>query len=300
MISIYISPFHVNGDQVHYIKVYNMLGGTDLQTGRQLYIQHIFSFEYIHFLITWIFANLGFDKIIAMSFMNAVLTAFFANFLMTKTSNYTLIFVLVITNVYLYTMFFTLEKLKFGFIFLLAGILYKRKSLLLISCMSHVQVLFLNLSYLISHYLHGLKISNRLSIKKSTVITLFIGMLVFLFIFYALFRYIMLKYAFYNSNFGSLQFESILACVSIGAFTFFLSDQQKLCLFYFTFLCFMITLVGAERLNMFAVFGCFFFIRFRSMHERNGLVFNLGLLLLSTYLAYKSYHYLRIVVLYGG
>ena len=86
----------------------------------------------------------------------------------------------------------------------------------------------------------------------------------------------------------------------ISIFTLFFSEKKAACFFYFVILFFMILMVGAERLNMFAVFGCFYFVRFRGVYERNGLIFVTGLLLLSTYLAYKSFSYINMLILYGG
>ena len=152
LLSFIVSPYHFNGDQVHYQKVYSALKETDIWTGRQIYLYNISSYEYVHFLVVWVSSNLNFNKTIVMSVMNALLTALFTQFLLRKTENRVLVFALVVTNVYIYTMFFTLEKLKFGFIFLLLAINFRKQLWLIFSSFAHVQILFIVINY----FYHGI------------------------------------------------------------------------------------------------------------------------------------------------
>lgn len=299
-ISYVISPFHIAGDQVHYNKVYNSVRGEDVFTARQIYLRYIFSFEYLHFGLVWIFSNLGFDKVFIMSILNSAVAVLFARFLLIKSYNPIVVVILLFSNVYLYAMFFTLEKLKVAFLFLLLAVNFRSKFWVLLSCLTHIQVAFVFFSWLISQFLDRFLASrgvifNSLSLFK---FLFFAGFSLFFFSFLKV--YIFSKFAFYSADFGLSGFYDISLAALIGSIAFFFSGFRAVCFFYFLILCFAIIAVGPERLNMFAVFGFLFFTRYRNFSERNGFFFVLCLLVLSVFLALKSYHYLKLVIVFGG
>ena len=62
LFSLYVAPFHRNGDQAHYLAAYEEMRGLNLNDGLMVYQSYLFTEEPIHFLISWFFSNVGMSK----------------------------------------------------------------------------------------------------------------------------------------------------------------------------------------------------------------------------------------------
>ena len=144
IMSIIITPLYYEGDQIGYTNAYNDMRGTNITDGFFIYQNNITTIEPIHFGLTWFFANIGFDKNIIMSLANCLLSLLVVKiFQKFKTNNF-IIIAIVLSNFYLYVLYFSAERLKFSFIFLsLAVINFKNRKLLilflLLSIFTHLQ-----------------------------------------------------------------------------------------------------------------------------------------------------------------
>lgn len=75
-VSLLLSRFYVGGDQFGYHRAYGLIEGLGLADGFFIYERNISGAEYIHFLLSLLGSNLGIDKNILMSLLNAFLTVF--------------------------------------------------------------------------------------------------------------------------------------------------------------------------------------------------------------------------------
>ena len=123
--SIFLAPFHVNGDQIHYSAAYEAMEGLNLNDGLIVYQSHIFTNEPVHFFVSWFFANVGMSKNVTMTTFNSILVILFAKILLIRKYPKWLILILIF-NSYLMVLFFTLERNKLAFIFIFALILYRK------------------------------------------------------------------------------------------------------------------------------------------------------------------------------
>ena len=124
--SLYIGPLYVLGDQVHYRSVYENLAELSLVDGYIYYNSALDSLEFVHFFLSWL-ASRFLDKDLFVAIANALLAwVAFGVFQKWKASVFIAV-LLVLTNYYLIAMYFSAERLKFGFIFLGLSFLYIEK-----------------------------------------------------------------------------------------------------------------------------------------------------------------------------
>jgi len=144
ILTIVISPWHYGGDQIVYQKVYSNVNGLDLREALAYYSGQIASVEITHFVYIFIFSNLNIDKIYAMAFANSILGFLVVKLWIRHFKGSLPGLFFIITNYYILALFFTLERLKFGIIFiLLAALTYnniKKFLLVILSIISHLSL----------------------------------------------------------------------------------------------------------------------------------------------------------------
>jgi hypothetical protein len=146
--SLVIAPWHIGGDQIVYQNTYNYIGGLNIVDAITHYQGQIASLEIIHFIYTYFCSTLNIDKLVSMAFANALL-GFYSTKAMFKffhLPGWALL--LILSNYYLLSLFFTLERLKFGVIFLVIAIVHFKNiiirfSSLLLSILSHFSIILL-------------------------------------------------------------------------------------------------------------------------------------------------------------
>lgn len=150
-LSIFFMPLYIGGDQEFYRRVYeNVATNNSLLSSYTYYTSGLGATEIVHFLLILISSEFGISKDIIMSSFNSLLY-FFAYKLCCKLGAYKLVsFVIVISNYYLYVMAFSAERLKFGFVFLFAFLLYQNRLFLFLSLLSHFQIALIFISSLAS------------------------------------------------------------------------------------------------------------------------------------------------------
>lgn len=301
-ISVIIAPYHVHGDQVHYTKAYNAMRDLDLADAFHAYRRIIFSFEPIHFFVSWVFSNLGFDKTFVMAALNGLLAALFGRFLLGRTKSYFIVVMLVFSNPYLYATFFTLEKLKVSMIFLLLFLNYRVKLFGILAVFAHLQVGLLMGIYLASRYLSRLRFSAfRKLLHSRNILRIVISALIAVGGALMFYDYAFKKIIFYMSREGVGSLLALVPTLVIFILTFITTNQsRKEVAWYFTILAAVIFFIGGDRVNMFVFFGFLYFTSYRLHTSINGMVFLSAILLSAVYLGYKSYRYLDMVVNTGG
>jgi hypothetical protein len=302
VLSMTIAPYHVNGDQVHYTKAYDAMRGLGLADAFRAYRSKIFSFEPVHFFVSWIFVNLGFDKTIAMSGLNGLAAALLGRFFLIRTHNYALVFVLVFSNQYLYAIFFTLEKLKIAIIFLLLFLNFRLRIFGVLAAFAHLQIALLFAIYFSASTLASVRL-NRFGnfLKRRTIIPTMILLIILAAGGFMFFNYSVVKLTYYMSRDGVGGISAAAPAIAVGIVTLLATNHnRKLGMWYFTILAVLIVVIGGDRINMYAFFGFFYFTIHRGKKVFEGAVFTGAFALCSLYLGYKSYNYLFTVINFGG
>ena len=158
--SLFIFQYYVDGDQRFYTPFYNYCldGNFDIHSKFECYKEMVGSQEPIYFLISYIFSFFS-SKIFFTSITNAILTFLLIQIIFkyyrVGWDRHIFIF-LIIFNYYMLGLYFSTERLKFGFIFFFVALCinYKRPLFFLIAVLSHIQMLFavvpVAISYLIN------------------------------------------------------------------------------------------------------------------------------------------------------
>jgi hypothetical protein len=287
LFSLIISNYYVDGDQIYYSEAYDSLKGYNMFEGLLIYRSKILSDEPIHFILIWIFSNLGIDKNIIMSLVNAVLTFILIRILLRWNVVNFIIITLLTTNFYLYVLFFSAERLKFSILFILLSVFFidKKKTSIffaLLSVITHTQTALIFVANFFGQTMSKLVRLNRLNWNRFNY-GKFLTLIFFLTIFLFLKDHLYSKFFIYSDM---SQSKSIITNVWQSLVFLFLS------LFYSkkwfeTFSMFIImilaaSLVGSDRITILS----YFLFMHHALKINRGI--NFGVLLSIFYLGFKS------------
>lgn len=296
--SLFIGNLYVDGDQIYYTEAYRLVKGLDLVEGFFLYRSQISSEEPIHFFIIWIFSNIGVEKNLLMSLMNAFLILVITRILLIWKVNRFIIFSTIVTNFYILVLFFSAERLKFSIIFILLSILIinKKKTSLffaILSVLTHTQT-----SLLIIASSFGNFMSNILNINKSFFLNLNFWKLIFIIFFgvtlFLLKEHLSSKFSSYSDISKSKSFiENAWQSIIFLLFSLWYSKRRVATFFLFTIIILSASLVGSDRITILAYF---FFMSYALRINRG---FNLGVVLSIIYFGFKSTIFLSNIFQFG-
>ncbi|MFN3900083.1 MAG: hypothetical protein ACK4ML_06920 [Alishewanella aestuarii] len=280
LFSYYMYHVYVGQDLALYAYYYENLTN-DIFESFLFYNRTLGSEEPIYFLITFFFKGYV-SKELLMSFSNFFL-AFFLSRLVLNTNVNILVWFSVVTNYYIWVLYLPAERLKFGFIFILASLhlLKMRHFFYALSVMSHVQsfiAIYLIFSFRAKSYVIGF-------FKKPfrAFFGLFFLVVLFGSLFLLLKSQLFLKVeAYYSKGFdisGALK-VFVFMVLSFISFKKYLNKFDLISVFFPLLV--LAFLLGGERIVMFAV--CFFIAL--SLYYRKGK--NLSFLIVSFYFLLKS------------
>ena len=121
--SLYIGPFYILGDQLHYREIYKNLSEFGLVDGYVYYTSTIDSLEFVHFFFSWL-ASSHLEKDLFIALANGVLAWISLTLFQKWKASLFIAAFLVVTNYYFIAMYFSAERLKFGFIFVGLSFIY--------------------------------------------------------------------------------------------------------------------------------------------------------------------------------
>lgn len=298
LLSFVISPYHVNGDQEYYNKAFLAAKGFGFFDFIPVYQSIVFTAEYPHAFILWIVSYLGLAKVFFMSLANGFLAFLFAKLLRAKGYSYTLVFCIIFSSFYTYTLFFTLERLKFAFIFLFLFLLTSRKIFLFFAPLAHLSLIIPVFAAMQSRLLADAlpRLFSRLFLGKTYVYSGLIFLSLGSLVSGLFYQHIVDKQYLYTLE--SVEPTRILLYIlSFGLFLAIAlicsSNKLEICIF-FAILFLPAAMFDAQRFNMFAYFG-FLFYSNPVKHINNSFV-----LLLCSYLGFRSINYFHIIVTQGG
>ena len=289
--SIYLFPYYIAGDQEHYRYVYYELSNISIKDGYIFYNENLSSYEFVHFLIVWLFSGF-FEKDILMSFFNAFLSLSVINFMRQRNVSFFIVAIVILSNYYLFVNYFSAERLKFGLIFFFLSLScsskVNRSLFALVTVFSHVQFIIIYASLLANSFIKGLL--RFIALGKIPKYALFSLFLIFC-LFFFLREQIVSKFLAYYSA-GSI--ANIYKLLVFYFLSLFYSQDKKKVLLSFLPLIFVAYFIGDSRINM---FGYFIFMYYALQVNRG---FNLGVIFTSAYFSYKTYVFCLLMIKYGN
>ena len=294
--SLYVGQFATEGDQVTYRAIYEEIGKLSFNEATLFYFRSINSNEIVHFFFSFIFSSNGINKDLFIAISNGVLAYVSAAVLLQFNASKIIVFAIVLTSFYFNVLYFSAERLKFGFIFLMLSILFKDRKVLfsLTSIFSHAQMTINYLAFLFSLLVKQVKrilVSGKISknIFVITFVTLICGVLIWLFS--ELGPHIIEKFQDYHKE---IQLFDIAKILSIMCLAVFYSKNSWEAFWTFVPIVVLVSLLGSDRI---LIVGYFLFLYY-GLQVNRGL--NLGVISTSIYFSLKSIGYLKGIIYFGN
>jgi len=300
IISLILGNLYVGGDNNGYRAIYNGISDLDIVDAYYLYNYVITTVEFVHFIFVWIASNLGIDRIFFLSMCNTLLAGLLIKVFDNLKVNFLVTSFFILTNFYLYVLFFDTQRLKFGFIFFLLFFLFRKKYALsffffILSIFSHLQILILFLGKALQLFINEVKpLLFKLQFKQSLLFVLPI----IVFILFAInatqisgIPYLFFKIMAYGGDRNLFDFLRMTIFFLIALY--YTKDRSET-LIYFLPLFIAVYFVGGDRMNMIGYIFCLYYC----LPYRAGL--NLGVLITSLYFLYANIGFVSKIILYGN
>lgn len=294
ILSIVLAPSYIYGDQAHYRKIYDGLSGLSIDDAYIFYKANLDSKEPGYFFLAWLSSNLNIDKDHFVIFFNVVLSFFAYKFLLKRGGHPSIVFILVSFSYYSYVLFFAAERLKFGVILLLIGLVVAKKSIIyyLLSVITHSQMIIVYTSSFIlkiktdiSNFFITFKVSKRFLIFIISVLTIS----AFIFIFMQ--EHLLSKFDSYFELRNLLELSKLFAFFVLSCF--YAKNKSDVIAFFLPLLFFTL-IFGGERVNFIGYFAFLYF----SIHYKKG--FNFGIILTTLYFVYSGSNFACNILEYGN
>lgn len=291
--SLYIGPLYVLGDQVHYRKIYEGLAGLPFVDGYIFYTSSIDSLEFVHFFLSWLASRIV-EKDFFIAIANALLAwVAFGVFEKWKASVF-VASLLVLTNYYLVAMYFSAERLKFGFIFMALSFIYLERVFLFylfsfFALISHAQTIIVYFAL----FFKGLcEQFLRFSLTGRVSKFFFIILVMLLLPTALIFEQLLSKFnSYYEGIRGADELIRVFVFMSLAIY--YAKDKaEAICIFLP--LVVTVMLVGGDRVNLLAYFAFLYY----ALPVNKG--FNFGVLFTGLYFAVGSYEYVLNIFEYGN
>jgi hypothetical protein len=296
--SLYVGPFAIGGDQTAYRTIYEQMGELSFEDAIWFYFHSINSKEIVHLVFSFIFSSNGIDKDVFIAISNGVLAYVSAAVLLQFNASKIIVVVIILTSFYFNVLYFSAERLKFGFIFLMLSILFRDRKVLfyilsLTSVFGHAQMA---INYLAVFFSLLMKEFKRLLVSGKMSKNIFISIFILLIFGVLIINYTKLgfhmtkKFEAYQKEFDFFDIAKILIIMSL---TVFYSKKRWEAFFTFVPLVVLVSLLGSDRILM---IGYFLFLYY-GLQVNRGL--NLGVISTTIYFSLKSIGYLKGLIYFG-
>ncbi|RLA83985.1 MAG: hypothetical protein DRG78_02695 [Epsilonproteobacteria bacterium] len=282
VISMYISPYYIYGDQSVYKPVYSALANLEYYNGFIYYIHNLTAREPIYYTIIWLFSRIV-EKDVLMSFFNAIFAFYSMRLFIKWKTSLCIAAIIVLTNYYFYVLYFAADRLKFGFLFFVLALynMENKKFFMhsLLSLTSHAQFFIMYASLIFNKFLTEF---NRILIYAK-IQKIFLISLIFIFIAVALmYSQISHKLSLYLAMKDGFYISDTFKLLAFLVLTLFYSKNKSESITLFIPLFVVAFLLGGERINL---YGYFIFLYY-ALPVNRGL--NIGIILTTLYFAYKT------------
>jgi hypothetical protein len=294
--SLWLSGIYVHGDQFGYHNAYRLIEGLGLRDGYFIYERNVSGGEYVHFVVSLLGSNLGVDKNVLISAFNGILAVYSLRLFRNWGADFRVACMIVLTNFYVFVLYFAAERLKFGFLFLVLSMLYFNKpwqsySSAFLSICSHFSMLVIYAAVWMAGFYN--KLSAKVKFRSKNFLLSYLALLPPLVLVLYESKFILWKLGTYIERNENL---TVMSFMPLGVLVFltgiYAKDMRK-SIFIFTPFVVGVALVGGSRLNMLAYF---IFLGF-GLRVNAGV--NAGVLLTSAYFLYKSIGFVTSILDHG-
>jgi hypothetical protein len=290
LLTLYISPFFVNGDQYHYNLTYNEVKNLNFIQGFFYYHHNIASFEPVYYIIINLSSEF-ISRVIFIALSNAFLAYLIILYLERYKVSITVIIILILTNYYLIVLYFSAERLKFAFLFLFLALLaknYRNKTIILVlSVTTHIQMFILFLSLIFKKLMNVIQqILIRNKMNKKYLFYFILSIVVLL----LMQNQIICKF---NSYFHKSSFTFPYKILIFFSMTMLYTRNKLEVLSIFFVLFVAILFLGEGRIN---IFGYCIFLYYALQYNRG---INIGIFLTSSYYTYQTILFVNNIFLTG-
>lgn len=294
LFSYCVGGYYVNGDQESYTLFYDNVINYELIEGYAYYRSFLGAAEPVYYFLVWSFSRI-LEKNLFFSLLNSLVGVLLLRWMLLKRVSFVVIGLMAI-NFYLMVIFFSAERLKVGFLFIMLlpwfGQMW-RNLLVLLSVFSHLQLFLLLVARQFYLLLDGVLRLLKGRMKKH-ILTIFAASFLLLIALGPIFPYLLSKLSIYYD--ASHSFLGFFKAVFFLLLTTVYMHGRKA---KFEVICMHLPIVvstlivGGERLIILS----FVIFMYYALQIRRGL--NLGVVFLSLYYAIKGLAFLQSVFMYG-
>lgn len=294
--SLLFAPLYLDGDQWVYHRAYQVVEGLDLFPAYYRYERAISGGEYLHFLIVWIASTLAMEKNLVMALANSMLAAYSVVLIRRYGGSLYIAIFLVLTNFYWYVLYFSAERLKFAFLFMILSLLSLNNAVLFaffsaLALLSHHSLIFVYSGIWLVMAAQFIRRTELSHLDK--IIPLGAGAVLIMMVLLAGNFHIGAKLTTYLARHEAGSLAALgPVFVLVGLSCLYSKRLVEPVLLYLPILI-GIVFLGGSRLNMLA----YFIFLYHCLKVGSG--FNVGVVATSIYLAYKSIGYVASVIEHG-
>ncbi len=290
IIAIYtyiISKFYVYGDQINYHEVYSMIGGVELKFGFKIYQHYISTTEMVHYFIIYLASNFDIEKNLFFAFINGIFAAYASRLMSIWNVNFAIISLILISNFYVLVMYFSAERLKIGFVFLILSLLCTNKPILRpmmmgTAILSHYSLIVFVIGSIFNKFFDK-EITNKKQFGCHVIKTSIPFILCVSLVYYEN-EYIFWKLKQYISS-SNVTLFSGLPITALFLLSIYYAGNIRKPLLQFLPLIVIFLFLGGSRVNMLA----YFMFLYYALQVNRGI--NWGVIISSLFLIFKSHIY---------
>jgi len=294
-LTYWFAPRYMAGDQIGYGLVYRIMGGLGLGEFRNLYEQKISGSDYFHNILIWITSTLEIGKNTVMSIANGFLAAYAWQLFCKWGADGRIAAIIVLSNFYMLVLYFAAERLKFGILFVVLSLIwadsFRRSAVFAVfTAASHVTALGVGIGFWVK------KITLRLRKGGAGRYGLWgVGLAILFILSMVCFERAMImgKWNTYISSRPEFHAWDITPALLMFAGAIYYSRQIADPLLTMGPLLVAIYFLGGSRLNMLLYFVFLYY----ALRVRGG--FNVGVMVTSVYLGWKSVLFVQGVLRHG-
>ena len=294
--SLVLAGFYTESDQAAYHRAYNILPGMGWETGQLAYESAVSSAERVHYIVSLLGSTLEIDKDLLMSVCNGILAAYSMKLFLAWGADIRIAAAIVATNFYVFVLYFSAERLKFGFLFLVLAFLSTGKPVRMfvfsfMSVWSHFSMFIIYLGAWLSGFLAKAEMGEwrwrSIWLKfalPGALIAVGLG-----------FKsdYLLWKLNTYFAARDTFVFTSLVPILMLFGFSCLYAKRLSGPLLNFMPVIVGVAILGGSRMNM---LGYFIFLYY-GLRANGGL--NAGVLATLVYLAYKGFAFVSNIIVHG-
>jgi hypothetical protein len=288
ILSILISPFYTESDQVFYNSFFESAKNSNLFELFLLQNNQLSSIEPGYTFIVWVFSKC-FDRSIFIAFFNASLSLIYFDLWTKKGGNWLLVLLIICSNYYFYVIYFSAERLKFGFLFLGIALIFinqKKKfwSFVIFAIITHLQLVILSLSFFLKRAGDfKVKLNGRVLVYFFVIISILSKIF---------FDYVGWKISFYFLRYFDL--EGVIKLLILIFFSALYSPSKKKVILSFLPILMAVIFLSGERVNIMA----YFLFMYYCIGYRRGL--NFGIFVVNLYFLGKTIFFVGNTIKFGS